>query len=46
VVTGLFTDCNEATIALQTRDCCPTTAGGGASSRFTLTYCIPDYSGR
>lgn len=46
VVTGLFTDCNDATIALQTRDCCPTTAGGGASSRFTLTYCIPDYSGR
>lgn len=46
VVTGLFQDCNEAAIALRTRDCCPTTPGGGKSSGFTLTYCIPDYSSR
>lgn len=46
VVTGLFRDCNEATISLQTRDCCPTTAGGGKSSGFVMSYCIPDYSSR
>jgi hypothetical protein len=46
VVTGLFSDCNEAASALRTRDCCPTSAGGGTSTAFTLTYCIPDYSGR
>jgi len=46
VVTGLFRDCNEATISLQTRDCCPTTPGGGKSSGFTLSYCIPDYFSR
>jgi hypothetical protein len=46
VVTGLFSDCNEAASSLRTRDCCPTSAGGGTSTAFTLTYCIPDYSGR
>jgi hypothetical protein len=46
VVTGLFSDCNDATSTLKARDCCPTTAGGGTSSAFYLTYCIPDLSGR
>jgi hypothetical protein len=46
VVTGLFSDCNEAASSLRTRDCCPTSTGGGTSTAFTLTYCIPDYSGR
>jgi hypothetical protein len=46
VVTGLFSDCNEAASTLRTRDCCPTSAGGGTSTAFALTYCIPDYSGR
>jgi hypothetical protein len=46
VVTGLFSDCNDAATTLKTRDCCPTTAGGGTSSAFYLTYCIPDISGR
>jgi hypothetical protein len=43
VVTGSgFSNCNDATISLQTRDCCPTTAKGGTSSGFVLNYCIPD----
>jgi hypothetical protein len=43
VVTGSgFTNCNDASISLQTRDCCPTTRNGGTSSGFTLNYCIPD----
>jgi hypothetical protein len=43
VVTGSgFSSCNDATITLQTRDCCPTTAKGGTSSSFVLNYCIPD----
>jgi hypothetical protein len=42
----LFSDCNEAASSLRIRDCCPTTAGGGTSSGFNLTYCIPDLSGR
>jgi len=43
VVTGSgFTNCNDASISLQTRDCCPTTRKGGTSSSFTLNYCIPD----
>jgi hypothetical protein len=43
VVTGSgFSNCNDATITLQTRDCCPTTAKGGISSSFVLNYCIPD----
>ena len=43
VVTGSgFSNCNDATITLQTRDCCPTTAKGGTSSSFVLNYCIPD----
>jgi hypothetical protein len=43
VVTGSgFTNCNDAAITLQTRDCCPTTPAGGKSSGFTLNYCIPD----
>jgi hypothetical protein len=46
VVSGLFNNCNDAAITLKARDCCPTTAGGGTSSSFALTYCIPDYSGR
>jgi hypothetical protein len=46
VVTGLFSDCNDAMMSLQTRDCCPTTKGGGTSTGFTLSYCIPDISGR
>jgi len=46
VVSGLFSDCNQATTSLRTRDCCPTSKGGGASTAFTLTYCIPDYTGR
>ena len=44
VVTGSgFSNCNDATITLQTRDCCPTTAKGGTSSSFVLNYCIPDH---
>jgi hypothetical protein len=46
VVSGLFSDCNQAATSLRTLDCCPTTKGGGASTAFTLSYCIPDYSGR
>jgi hypothetical protein len=43
VVTGSgFTNCNDATITLQTRDCCPTTPTGGKSTGFVLNYCIPD----
>ncbi|HTB01866.1 MAG TPA: hypothetical protein VK804_15465 [Bradyrhizobium sp.] len=43
VVTGSgFTNCNDASITLQTRDCCPTTPVGGKSSGFTLNYCITD----
>jgi hypothetical protein len=43
VVSGSgFSNCNDATITLQTRDCCPTTPQGGNSSGFALNYCIPD----
>jgi hypothetical protein len=43
VVTGSgFSNCNDATSFLQTRDCCPTTPQGGKSSGFTLNYCIPN----
>ena len=43
VVTGSgFSNCNDASIFLKTRDCCPTTPTGGTSSGFTLNYCIPD----
>jgi hypothetical protein len=43
VVTGSgFGTCNDATITLQTRDCCPTTPAGGKSSGFVLNYCIPE----
>jgi hypothetical protein len=43
VVTGSsFSNCNDATIVLRTRDCCPTTPKGGTSSGFTLNYCIPE----
>jgi len=45
VVSGLFNDCKTAAISLATRDCCPTTPGGGASTGFTLSYCIPDSGG-
>jgi hypothetical protein len=37
-----FSNCNDASAGLQTRDCCPTTPAGGKSSGFTLNYCIPD----
>jgi len=37
-----FSNCNDASITLQTRDCCPTTPTGGKSSGFVLNYCIPD----
>ena len=43
VVTGSgFSDCNDATITLQTRDCCPTTPAGGKSTGFVLNYCISE----
>lgn len=43
IVTGSgFTNCNDASITLQTRDCCPTTPAGGKSTGFTLNYCITD----
>ena len=43
VVTGSgFGTCNDATITLQTRDCCPSSAGGGKSTGFVLNYCIPE----
>jgi len=43
IVTGSgFSNCNDASITLQTRDCCPTTPAGGKSSGFTLNYCIAD----
>jgi hypothetical protein len=43
VVTGSgFSNCNDASITLRTRDCCPTTPKGGKSSGFVLNYCIPD----
>jgi len=43
IVTGSgFSNCNDAAITLQTRDCCPTTPAGGKSSGFTLNYCITD----
>jgi hypothetical protein len=37
-----FSNCNDASAVLQTRDCCPTTPTGGRSSGFVLNYCIPD----
>ena len=37
-----FSNCNDASAVLQTRDCCPTTPAGGRSSGFVLNYCIPD----
>jgi hypothetical protein len=37
-----FSNCNDASTILQTRDCCPTTPAGGKSIGFTLNYCIPD----
>ena len=37
-----FSSCNDATITLQTRDCCPSSAGGGKSTGFVLNYCIPN----
>jgi hypothetical protein len=46
IVSGLFSDCNEAASTLRTRDCCPTTKDGGTSTAFSLSYCIPDLSGR
>jgi hypothetical protein len=43
VVSGSgYFDCNDATITLQTRDCCPTTPAGGKSTGFVLNYCIPE----
>jgi hypothetical protein len=43
IVTGSgFSNCNDASITLQTRDCCPTTPAGGKSTGFTLNYCITD----
>lgn len=43
VVTGSgYSNCNDATITLRTRDCCPTTPAGGKSAGFVLNYCIPD----
>jgi hypothetical protein len=42
IVSGQFGDCNDATISLRTRDCCPTTRNGASSTRFTLNYCIPE----
>jgi len=43
VVTGSgFGSCNDATTTLQTRDCCPSSAGGGKSTGFVLNYCIPN----
>jgi hypothetical protein len=43
VVSGSgFSDCNDASNLLRTRDCCPTTPQGGRSSGFTLNYCIPE----
>jgi hypothetical protein len=43
VVTGSgFTNCDDAAMTLQTRDCCPTTPRGGKSSGFVLNYCIKD----
>jgi hypothetical protein len=43
VVTGSgYSSCNDASVTLQTRDCCPTTPTGGKSSGFVLNYCLPD----
>ena len=43
VVSGSgFSNCNDANITLQIRDCCPMTPAGGKSSGFVLNYCIPD----
>jgi hypothetical protein len=43
VVSGSgFSNCNDASTTLRTRDCCPTTPQGGNSSGFALNYCIPD----
>ena len=39
---ALLADGDDATITLQTRDCCPTTPAGGKSSGFVLNYCIPE----
>jgi hypothetical protein len=45
VVTGSgFSNCNDASVILQARDCCPTAPARGKSSGFTLNYCIPDRS--
>ena len=43
IVTGSgFSNCNDSSTTLQTRDCCPTTPSGGKSNGFVLNYCIPD----
>jgi hypothetical protein len=43
VVSGsAFFSCNEASIDLRTRDCCPTSSAGGKSTGFTLNFCIED----
>ena len=43
VVSGSgFSNCNDANITLQIRDCCPMTPAGGKSSGFVLNYCLPD----
>jgi hypothetical protein len=44
VVSGLFSNCNDAQSSLHIRDCCA--ARGGKSKNFALNYCIPDVSGR
>jgi hypothetical protein len=43
VATGSrYRDCNEATSALRTQDCCLTRRDGSHSTGFTLNYCIPE----
>lgn len=44
MVNGSFSDCAEAVSTLQNRDCC--TSRQGFSTRFTLSFCIPDISSR
>lgn len=45
VVSGVFSDCNDAQRSLQIRDCCPA-RHNGRSKNFAISYCIPDVHGR
>ena len=42
IVSGLFSDCNDAAIDAEDSGLLPDHQGGGTSTAFSLSYCIPD----